>query len=349
MAVIQSIILFIGLIFLVKGSDYFVKAAARVAKKLGISEFVIGLTLVAIGTSVPELASSVFASLREKSGLIIGNVVGSNIANIALVIGLAAGMASIKTRKKMLFRDGYIMLFITCVFYIFLLSGIITRFESLILLALYVAYVIFLFETRTKKKDEYQFPAFIRYFFRFRYIAALHRRIRAGTKNARPEKLTAVLKTGIHKDFAILAISSAAIFFGAKYMVIEAIFFAQYFHVPETFIGLTLIAFGTSVPELSVSITAARKGYGNIAVGNIIGSNIANVALVVGVSGVINPLLADGLTLWFTGPAMLLISVFLLIFIKSDWRIRRREGFAFLATYAIFMSALFFATFLLLQ
>ncbi|MFB0518922.1 MAG: sodium:calcium antiporter, partial [Acidobacteriota bacterium] len=136
--VVINILLFaVGLALLVKGSDFFVKSAASIARKLGVSEFVIGLTLVAVGTSIPELVSSIIASLKQQSGIIIGNVVGSNIANIGLIVGIAAAIHIIRTRQEMLKRDGYIMLFAALLFFVFSINRTISRTEAVIFIFLY--------------------------------------------------------------------------------------------------------------------------------------------------------------------------------------------------------------------
>jgi len=337
-----------GLIFLVKGADYFIKSAASIAEKLGVSGFIIGLTLVALGTSIPELATAIAASLKKASGLVIGNVVGSNIANIGLIIGVAATIAVIKTKKPMLNRDGYIMLFASLLFYIFITNGIISRIEAVIFLLLYFAYMIFLMEMKPELQ-EYHFGHFIRYFFRFQYLVTIRSRIfsamnRKKKKEVTPEekrKIKELFKAGLVKDFLILIISGFAVVLGANYFIEAAIFFANLFNVSDTFIGLSLVAVGTSLPELSVSITAARKGYGNIAVGNIIGSNIANIFLILGISGLIRPVSVIKSTLYYTAPFMIFMSILLLVFIRSYWNIRRIEGAVFLVLYAVFMTLLF--------
>ncbi len=344
MVLFEILIFIIALAALVLGSDYFVKAAASIAQKTGISEFIVGLTLVAVGTSLPELASSMAAAFKSESGLIIGNIVGSNIANIALIIGVSATVAAIKTDESMLIRDGYIMLSVTLLFYAFIVFGNISRIAAFLFIVLYVAYIVFLFETRKKGRDEYHFKAFIPYLFRFRYIIAIHRRIVAGLSSAKGKKgsdLASLLKQEIHKDLFIMLLCGIAIVFGAKYVISEAIYFSGYFHLATNVIGLSLIAFGTSVPELSVSLTAARKGYGSIAVGNILGSNIANILLVGGVSGLITPLGVPWNMVIFTGPVLILTSIFLLIFIKSDWKIHRAEGLSFILIYVLFLVILF--------
>jgi cation:H+ antiporter len=348
MTILLHLLYFIlALAVLVKGSDHFVKAAAAIAEKFGISQFMIGLTLVAIGTSLPELASSVFAALADESALIIGNVIGSNIANVALIIGVAASIITIKTEEKMLIRDGFIMLFVSVFFYILLLTNLLSKYTGILFVILYFVYLLFIFETRKKTRDEYHFKAFIPYFFKFRYILTLHRHVMKGLKYKKKDRKKIFLKEAIftekiYKDLLIVFLSGLAIYFGAKFMVDEAIYFANYFNIPTTIVGVTLVAFGTSVPELSITISAARKGYGTIAIGNIIGSNIANILLVAGVSSIIIPLTISKITLLFTGPVMLLTSLMLLFFIESDWKIHRMKGISFLAIYIGFMIILFF-------
>lgn len=347
--VLSNIVVFVlGLVLLVKGADYFVKSAATIAKKLGVSEFVIGLTLVAMGTSVPELASSVFAALKGQSGLVIGNVVGSNIANIGLILGLGALIATLKTREEMLRRDGYIMLFAALLFYVFIINGEISRGEALIFLLLYVAYTVFLFEGKSKFDDKYAFKEFIRYFFRFKYLVTLKSRIipsiNKNKKTPEPKEgeIEEISRAGLMRDFLILIVSGFAITFGANYLIIEAIFFAEFFAIPKIVIGVSLVALGTSLPEVGVTLSAARQGYGNIAVGNVIGSNIANIFLVVGVSAMILPLAIIKSTVFYITPFMIFMCILLLIFIRGGWEIRRIEGVVFLVLYTLFLAALVF-------
>ncbi|KGK98557.1 sodium:proton exchanger [Methanococcoides methylutens] len=336
-------ILLVGLILLVKGSDLFVSSASAIAKKLGVSEFIIGLTLVAIGTSIPELASSIAASLSQSSGIVVGNIVGSNIANIALIVGCAAIISVVKTDSDMLKRDGYIMLFATTLFLLFAFDLQLSRGEAVILILFYVAYVFFLFEDKSKYKDKSYFVEFIGYFVKFKYVGSMNNRIREGINgfNSDGKKETEKERGSISRDLLILAVSGIAVIFGAKYFVNEAIFFAQLFQLPDTFVGVTLVAVGTSLPELMVTISAARKGYGNIAIGNVIGSNITNIFLVLGISAFVFPLEITGLSIMFTIPFMIMISVVLLWFINTHWEIRRIEGIALIVLYALFLISLF--------
>ncbi|MBD3259152.1 calcium/sodium antiporter [Candidatus Woesearchaeota archaeon] len=346
--VVNLLILAAGLALLVKGSDFFVKSSASIAKKLGVSEFVIGLTLVAVGTSIPELASSVFASLNHAGGLVIGNVAGSNIANIGLIAGIGACLAFVKTKREMIDRDGYIMLFVACLFFVFILNDlIILRWEAAIFLLLYIGYVFYLFEAKPKYKGKYRFRDFLAYFYKFRYVVTIKSKIMSSINRKKRSELEKkevrqLFKAGLIKDILILIIAGAAIVFGAKYLVNEAIFFADMLKIPQTIIGITLIAVSTSLPELMVTISAVRKGYGTIALGNVIGSNITNIFLILGVSGLIYPLAAIKSTLFLTAPFVILMSILLLIFIKSYWQIRRIEGIIFIILYAVFIAALLY-------
>ncbi len=338
---LAEILIFIAsLVFLVKGSDFFVKAAAAIAKKLGVSEFMIGLTLVAFGTSIPELASSIFASAKGETELVIGSVVGSNIANVGLIIGVLAVFVIVRTKKVMIKRDGYIMLFASVVFYLLALDGSIVWYDSLILLLIYTTYIFFLFETRNHEEKQH-FRGFMRYFFRFGYLVSLARGMRDWDHNDGDEEIRSWTARSLFKDFIILLFSGIAIVLGANYLIEEAIFFASLLNVPETVIGISMVAVGTSLPELSVTLSAARKGFANLAVGNVVGSNIANILLVVGVTGLINPLEVIKPSIIFIIHFMLLLSLLLLLFIKSDWEIRRPEGVIFLLLYFLFIVFLF--------
>jgi cation:H+ antiporter len=152
-------------------------------------------------------------------------------------------------------------------------------------------------------------------------------------------------RDGFTKDGVMLILGGGAIIVGAKYLIAEAVFFAELFSISKTLVGLTLVAVGTSLPELSVSVSAARQGYGDIAVANVIGSNIANIFLILGVSAVIFPLSITRVTLVFIAPFMIFMTVLLLLFIKTRWELSRREGLAFLILYAAFMAFLVATTY----
>ncbi|RPJ78297.1 MAG: calcium/sodium antiporter [Alphaproteobacteria bacterium] len=365
-----------GLILLVKGADLFVEASTLIAKRFGVSEFVIGLTLVSLGTSVPELASSLTASFQQASGIIIGNILGSNIANIGLIASTAALLSNVRTEELTLRRDGYIMLFSSFLLFLFVLDFNISRIEALILLLLYVVYLLFLLDKAKKHEENMYFKDFLVYFFKFEYLFDLKARIEIGVlrqggeneifeltkkgngrigENNKKELIITSENKGIDIDFEAedlsesslfmeffkLMISGAAIIIGAKYFVEQAIFFALLLKVPETLIGLSLVAVGTSVPELMVTVSAARSGYSSIAIGNVIGSNIANILLILGCSGLVNPLTISRLSTYYIVPFMLFISALFLLFIRTGWRIKRFEGLILLLLYSGFMVLIF--------
>ncbi|AKB54750.1 calcium/sodium antiporter [Methanosarcina barkeri] len=406
MPVINILIFLGGLVLLVKGSDLFVLTSSRIARRFGVSEFVIGLTLVSVGTSVPELASSLTASFQQASGIVMGNILGSNIANIGLIASTAALLTNIKTEEVMLRRDGYIMLFASVLLFLFMLDFEISRLEALIFILFYLAYLLFLLDKVKRHEEEIYFKDFMIYFFKFEYLFDLKSRIKPqvqergkrnrnsedtkkgtlktgkraqkkheseseiemrtkyeseskiemGTKNEPITELRTKSKTEpeyydididvteekLYKaslliEFLKLIASGAAIIIGAKYFVEQAVFFALLLEVPETLIGISLVAVGTSVPELMVTISAARSDYAGIALGNVIGSNIANTLLILGCAGLVHPIMVTSLSIYYIAPFMLMMSFLLILFIRTGWRVKQFEGLILLLLYLSFM------------
>ncbi len=378
MPVVNVLVFLGGLVLLVRGADLFVVTSSLIAKRFGVSEFIIGLTLVSVGTSVPELASSLTASFQQANGIVIGNILGSNIANIGLIASTAAILSNIRTEEVMLRRDGYIMLFSSFLLFLFMLDFKISRLEALVFLLLYLAYLLFLLDKVKKHEEDIYFKDFLIYFLRFEYFFDLKARIRSGIRsygkeNGMPglpsalgtgeeiEKKTGaesvtesenenidvdiiaenLSETSLLTEFLKMVASGIAIIIGAKYFVEQSIFFAVLLKVPETLIGISLVAVGTSVPELMVTVSAARSGYANIALGNVIGSNITNILLVMGCAGLVHPLTITGLSIYYIAPFMLIISTLLLLFIRTGWRIKRFEGRILLLLYSGFMILIF--------
>lgn len=338
MALTTIILFLVGLVILVKGADFFVRSAASIAQKAGVSEFIIGLTLVALGTSIPELATAIFSSIKHESGLIIGNVIGANITNICLITGIAATIAVIKTRKTTLQKDGYILLFTTLVLFAFIFNRSISRVEGIILLVLYLSYILFTFDTKSDTAEKYGWKDFIKYFFK---LTAIRRGFNLFRRTSNiPEKEKNKIKKEVLKDLSVMIVSGTAIVLGANYLVNGAVYIANILLIPETLIGASIIALGTTLPEMSVTIAAARKGFGNIALGNIIGSNITNIMLILGIAGTIHPLNVLKETVYYLVPYLVLTSIILLIFVKSDWELRRKEGIILLLLYTLFLAIL---------
>ncbi|MFH2019913.1 MAG: calcium/sodium antiporter [archaeon] len=338
----------LAFIFLVKGADVFVEAIAKFAKKVGVSEFIIGLTVTSFGTTLPELASSISASFQNSSGLIIGNIVGSNIANIGLIIGISSIIHFIKTEKKMYERDGYILIVSVLAFAFFSYDGFITLGEGIVLLLIYIIYILFLMNTKGKHATRYKFHDFLAYMLDFKYIATIRSwlvkdalKTPATKRTATEKKVVGLFEESLLMDIVIAISSIVAIIFGAKYLVNESLLLANLFHVPEALIGLSIIAIGTSLPELTVAIVAARKGHGHLAIGNIFGANIANLLMTIGISSLIRPVQVSTNALMYTIPIMGFFSLALVYFIKHNKKIGKREGIIALVSYFAFMTFAF--------
>lgn len=275
------LLLLVGFAMLVKGADWFVDGASGIAAKLKIPELVIGLTIVAFGTSAPELAVSLSSAVKGSVGLTVGNVVGSNIINILLILGLAAVFTALPVHKNLRKIDLPFLLFISLGFVLFgAFDNRIDRWEGIFMVVLLVAYTAFLVwgALRDRKRalqegmpemntqNEGEEP-----------------RGKIGAWYARMKKKTWFL-------IAITIVGLALIVFGADFAVDAATTIAQRLGVSERIIGLTVVAIGTSLPELVTSVAAAIKGKTDIAVGNIVGSNIFNILMVAGLSAAIVPI-----------------------------------------------------------
>ena len=249
----QVIILLVGFIFLVKGADWFVEGAASIARKLGIPQLIIGLTIVAFGTSLPELVTSVTAARRGNADIAIGNIVGSNILNIFIILGITALITNVKIQKSTIRYEIPFMIFITIILMICGMTDMkITFIEGIFLWILFIAYLVYLFimarngETQEEEKD-----------------------------------------IPVWKCLIFILIGGILVVKGSDFAVSGASAIARYFGMSERFIGLTIVAFGTSLPELVTSVTAAKRGNAGIAIGNIVGSNIFNILFVIGTTSLI--------------------------------------------------------------
>ena len=338
----HAAILVVALFALVKSADYLVEYAARVARRFQVSELVVGLVITSVGTSLPEMASSLSAIMAGSSGLVIGNVVGSNIANIGLVLGLAAMVRPFATEPRMYDRDGFILLGSTVVFFLLVLDNAVSRTDAALLLVVYVAYVVF--AARTDQAGvKHRFRDFLKFVFEFEYAAPLTGRSARRTPDA-PSRRAAGDRPTLRPlaiEVMVVLASLAALVISARYVVTEAIWFARVFRLPDNLIGLSLVAIGTSLPELTVSISAARKGKTALIVGNVMGSNIANILLILGVGGLVRPIEVAELSVVYTIPIMLFFTLALLHFLRSDWRITRIQGAIAVSAYVVFLGIAF--------
>lgn len=253
----QVMILLAGFLFLVKGADWFVEGAACIAKKLGIPQLVIGLTIVAMGTSMPEAAVSVTAAMQQNAGITVGNVVGSNILNILIILGITAVITNVTIQRSTLHYEIPFMLAVTALLLGFgMTGGRITFMEGVIFWIFFLAYLGYLFVMARKENAEEE-----------------------GTVKDFP----------IWKCLLLMVLGGILVVKGSDFAVSGASAIARYFGMSERFIGLTIVALGTSLPELVTSVTAARRGNAGIAIGNIVGSNIFNILFVIGTAALICP------------------------------------------------------------
>lgn len=258
--VIQLALLVVGFVFLVKGADWFVEGAGKVAEKFGIPQLVIGLTIVAMGTSLPEAAVSVSAALKGSADITVGNVVGSNILNVLIILGLTAVIRPVAVQKSTVkYEIPFMALISALLLGIGYVDHVVGRADGVILWVLFIAYLLYLLKmTKSGETVLEDIP---------------------GDDADMP----------VWKMLLLIIIGAAAIVLGADLAVDSASELARIFGMSERLIGLTIVALGTSLPELVTSVTASVKGKADIAVGNIVGSNIFNILFVVGTSALITP------------------------------------------------------------
>jgi cation:H+ antiporter len=311
--VLIDLLLFaVGLVGLYFGAEWLVGGAARLAEGLGVSSLLVGPTLVSLGTSAPELVVSGLASYRDNGGLAMGNVLGSNIANIALILGIAALIFPISVQRALLVRDLPIMIAAALLIPVFGWSGVISRPEGAILLALFVGYLLFIGIAARRESSE--------------GLALME-----AEGQARPGRREQWRDLGI--AMAGLVVLSG----GAHALVVSAVNIAGALGVSEVVIGLTMVAFGTSVPELAASISAARRGDPEIVIGNIIGSNIFNVLLILGGASMVRPLPVPASVLAGDALVVIVLSFALLPILYTGMRVSRIEGGVLLASYFAFI------------
>lgn len=304
------ILIIVGLFLLIKCADWFVDGCSNVAKALGIPSLIIGLTIVAFGTSAPEAAVSITASMQGMNDISLGNVVGSNICNLLLVLGLSGLFGCLTAKRKIITRDFVYAIFSSIVMFIltfgFFLSGgtegVISRTDGLILLC-----------------------------FLGIYLYAL---IGDAIKSVRTKEE----KTKFNpKDILYIVVGIVGIIFGGQLVVNSATDIAEMFNVSQNVIALTIVAIGTSLPELVTSVVAAKKGESDIAIGNVVGSNIFNVFFILGLSSAISPI-TFGFESFIDIIIMLVASIMVYLLTLKNCRIGNKKGLIMLATYAVYMA-----------
>ena len=290
-------LLILGLVILIFGGELLVRSAVSFAEKFGVSSFLIGVTVVSFGTSVPELMVSIQAAMDQAADIAIGNVLGSNIANIALVLGVSVVIRPLSVTTNTYKLSWWVMLISSLLFILFLLDNVITKMEGLLLIAGLFCFIFF----------------------------SIKRNI--------PNEESIISKINIQTGILFFVLGSIGLYFGSELFVESAISIASFFNVPKFVIGITVVALGTSLPELVTSIVALMKGQNNISLGNLIGSNIFNVFAVLGITSLIQELGTSSILLFLDFGVMLaVILVFgYQLFIRK--KISRTAGFILLSGY----------------
>ncbi len=313
MIFLQIFILLAGFLFLVKGADFFVDGASAIAKAFHIPSIVIGLTIVSFGTSLPELAVSVTSAIKGIDGIAIGNVVGSNIVNLMLVAGLAAAISPMEMGKSLMKKDFPFSILVTVALFLMIADKILTpnatenlisRADGIMLLLLFV---IFMYSTIS-------------------YSLA--------NKNEKTDE-SDEKKSSVSKSILLTAIGLVGVIVGGQMVVKSATFIAQAAGVSDTLIGLTVVAFGTSLPELVTSVIAAKKGENDIAMGNVIGSNIFNILFILGVSAAIRPLNVEKTYLYDT-IILIALSAIVWFMARPKYKLNRACGIIMVLLYAAY-------------
>lgn len=304
----------LGILLLYLGGEALVSGAVALARAWGVAPAVVGLTVVAFGTSSPELAASLAAALSGSPGIALGNVVGSNILNILLILGLAALLAPLRAQARFLRQEVPFMLLATLLLFPALWTGGgISRLEGLLFTALLLGYIGFLYRATGGAEAEVR-EEFAREF--------------GGRSKGGP------------RDYALLLLGLLLLALGARVLTEGAVALARGLGVPELVIGLTLVALGTSLPEVAASLVAALKGEADIALGNIVGSNIFNILGILGLTALVQPLAFPLTAIARDLGAMLLASLLLWPFLRTGGGLGRGEGAAFLLLYLLYLGLL---------
>ena len=305
--VLQLLVLSLGFFMLIKGADWFVGGASGIAEKFGIPSLVIGLTIVAMGTSAPEAAVSITAGIKGSNEIAISNLVGSNIFNILCVAGASALITPFLVDKEVLKRDFPISLALMVLLAVMAFTGkVVSRLEGAILFVIFLSYIAYLIRNAIKNREK-------------------------SNNNEKPMSAA--------KSIIFIFVGIAAIIGGGQFVVWSAKTLAAFFKMTETFIGVTVVAIGTSLPELVTSIVAAKKGQSDIAIGNVVGSNIFNITFVLGMSSAIHPIAIVDETV-IDAVAMVAVNAVGFIFCLTAKKLNRGEGLTMICMYAVYTAYL---------
>ncbi len=313
---IESIaLMLVGGASLYFGAEWLVRGSAGIARSFGVRPLVVGLTVIAYGTSSPELVVSSAAAFDGRSGIVLGNVIGSNIANLGLILGLTALISPPRVEGGLIYRELPILIASAFAIPLLLLDGRIGRFDATVLLIVSAAFTL--------------------------YVVAVSREPRGKPPEGLAEEVADLVpdrsRQARTRLAALTLVGLAVLLVGGKALVDGAVLFAQLIGMSDRVVGLTIVAVGTSLPELAASTIAALRGHSALAVGNVIGSNIFNVLLVAGAAGIISPVDGNLRTLWPDLAALCILTLVSAVFLRTERRMSRVEGAVLLALYAAFL------------
>ena len=320
---LNYILILVGFVLLYYGAEWLVKGSSNFARSMGVTPLVIGLTVVAFGTSAPELVVSFVASIQGKSMIAVGNVVGSNICNIALVLGLAAFLMPITSDHAVVKRDIPLMLAISLVLLVFSWNSYISRGEGVILFAGIIIYTVYNYRLSKKENEALADGA-------------------VSEAEAELEDIGIVESRG--KQILLIVVGITGVVIGAQVLIDAVVVVMRDFGVSEKFIGLTVVAFGTSLPELATSVVAALRKEMDISIGNLIGSNVFNILSVIGAAAMVRPItipggfFASGLVIDYC--VMVGVSVLTWLIMWKNFSVSRAGGLVLLCSYIGYLAYL---------
>jgi cation:H+ antiporter len=314
----QALLFLVGLTSLTLGADWLVTGSSRVAEQRGVSPLLVGLTIVAFGTSAPEFVVSTAAVVADKSGLAVGNVLGSTVANVGLIIGLGALIRPIEVHRRLLRREAPLMILVLAAVMVLASNGVIGTLDGIGLVIGFAVYLASLIRWGQRETQTGEFQA-ARIQEKERWLSLLTMPRRA------------------YLNWLRVLFGLGLLLLGASWMVKSATAIAIVYGVPEEVIGATMVAVGTSLPELASTVAAAARGLGDIAIGNVIGSNIFNLGLVLGTSAILGPLSLTSATMVNQVVPAMVFSLLLIPLAYTGRKVSRWEGVLLLVGYSLFL------------
>lgn len=327
------VIFIVSLVLLIKGADWFVESSEKIGLALKISPFIIGITIVALGTSFPELITSLFAVFKGASEMVVANALGSNITNILLIVGLSAVVArKLIVRRSLIDLDAPLLAASTALFLFIMWDGVINFWEGILLILAFLVYLLYTIFQRGEEEEKKEGV------FRVtpeKMVEVLPSRVERRRKEKLDKKRIPSVKLNF-KVFLFLILGGVLLAVGANYVVESVLKISALLKISASLIAITAVAIGTSLPELVVSIRAAAQKKYELALGNVFGSNVFNLLLVVGIPALIRPLIVDDLT-FKIGLPFLIIATLLFVISGISRRIHIWEGLMYLLIYVLFI------------